>query len=472
MPSAKSLLTTLILAGALAAPLSPALGMDVRLLFAGDILLSRGAVRQLEGDPGALARSLGPTLGKADWTAGNLEGAIGAPEECIDPAGPCFPIRPRFISMLKDAGFRAIGLANNHSSDLGPKALDATRKALVQNGILPLTRGDSPRFVRFDDLVVGIVAISTVSGRTEPAVEIPGTETRQKLRMAKSLANLVVVYVHWGSEFLDWPDKKQRQAADWLVRHGADLIVGHHPHVVQKPECIRGKPVFFSLGNLVFDQKYPSTREGLLADCRIREGEAACSALPTHTPEGATMPVVGGVALRPGEVLPACTVALSPPLTLGGIILRPESSEIASPGLSIEASRGQEVLWKTPRASEIVSVETMKTGGASPAEYLLMLERHYSPMDGEKGLRPCVYQVRHQGIVPVWKGTALAWPLLDAAMLTERDGVLCALHRGDSFLAPRPGSTETRIAAYRWKGFGFSAIQDRETVDSCRDLFR
>jgi poly-gamma-glutamate synthesis protein (capsule biosynthesis protein) len=75
------------------------------------------------------------------------------------------------------------------------------------------------------------------------------------MRLARSLAELVVVYIHWGSELLDWPNTGQREAAGWLIQNGADVIVGHHPHVVQTPECVRGRPVFFSLGNHVFDQR-------------------------------------------------------------------------------------------------------------------------------------------------------------------------------------------------------------------------
>lgn len=472
MPSAKSVLIFLILAGAFAAPLSPASGKDVRLLFTGDVILSRGVVRQLEGNPGSLARSLRPTLAQADWTAGNLEGAVGSADDCIDPLGPCFPILPKYMPLLKDAGFSAISLANNHSTDLGPAGFGITRKTLEQNGILPLTREDSPRFVRFGDIVAGFVSVSMVRGRAGTATAIPGTEIRQRLRTARSLANLVVVYIHWGSEYLDWPDKTQTHAADWLVRNGADIIVGHHPHVIQMPGCIRGKPVFYSLGNLVFDQKYPSTREGLLADCRIHDGHVSCSALHTRTREGATLPVIAEPDARAEKHLSGCTVRLSPSLTSGAITLRPANSDPGKPGLSFEAVRNGKVLWKTPKQAEVVSVEAMKTGGAIPAEYLLVLERHYSPMDGEKGLRPCVYQVLPQGIVPVWKGTALAWPLLDAAMLPEEEGVLCALHRGDSFLVPGHGSTETRVAAYRWKGFGFSAVRNPDVIRSCRDLFR
>ena len=64
-----------------------------------------------------------------------------------------------------------------------------------------------------------------------------------------------LVSVHWGSELLEWPTSEQRRAARWLIAQGADLIVGHHPHVVRPAECLAGKPGFYSLGNHVFDRR-------------------------------------------------------------------------------------------------------------------------------------------------------------------------------------------------------------------------
>lgn len=446
-----------------------------RLLFTGDILLSRGVELRLRDNPRALAHALQPALAGADFAAGNLEGAVGSAEQCVASPGkaPCFPIRGEFIPLLREAGFKAIGLANNHSSDLGPEGKKAARELLEKAGVTALTYEDSPQFVRLGDAVASLVSFSMAPGRDGGFVEAPSIELRQKLRMARSLSNLTVAYVHWGSEFLDWPDKRQRRAAEWLVENGVDIVAGHHPHVVQKPESIRGKPVFYSLGNLVFDQKYPSTRDGLMADCRMSEGTVGCSALWTRTPDGSTLPAITGGDGEVEKVLSGCVVQVRPPLVVNGITLRPGISEEKedSRGLTLEALRDGKILWKTRRA-KIFSLEAMKVDPSGKARHLFTLERHFSSMDGEEGLRPCVYEVRPEGLVPRWRGTALAWPLVDAAFLPGNDGVLCALHRGDSFIAPGTGSKGERIAAYRWKGFGFTGIQDPKTIEACRDYYR
>ncbi|HUI57824.1 MAG TPA: hypothetical protein VLY04_22760 [Bryobacteraceae bacterium] len=86
-------------------------------------------------------------------------------------------------------------------------------------------------------------------------------------------------------------------------------------------------------------------------------------------------------------------------------------------------------------------------------------------------MRPYVYEIQDSGLVARWRGSALAWPLRDAALLPGGDGLLCALHRRDSFIELQPGSEGVRTAAYRWNGFGFSGVDDPDVLERCRKLF-
>jgi poly-gamma-glutamate synthesis protein (capsule biosynthesis protein) len=101
---------------------------------------------------------------------------------------------------------------------------------------------------------------------------------------------------------------------------------------------------------------------------------------------------------------------------------------------------------------------------------LLSLEKHASPIDSERDPRPYVYEVGPHGFIARWRGSALAWPLLDARLLPVSERVLCALHRRDSFLVLSPESKGTRVAAYRWNGFGFDGITDPGIVSRCHAL--
>jgi poly-gamma-glutamate synthesis protein (capsule biosynthesis protein) len=91
--------------------------------------------------------------------------------------------------------------------------------------------------------------------------------------------------------------------------------------VVQPPECVAGRPVFFSLGNHVFDQQYPETKRGLIADCTIRNGSMGCSAIATETAPGSAMPQVSATS-EAARALGACPATLTLPATVSGFSLR------------------------------------------------------------------------------------------------------------------------------------------------------
>lgn len=447
---------------------------DIQLLFTGDILLSRNVQEELAIKQISPWQPFQSLFAKADWVVGNLEGAFGLPEDCasMEVRNPCFAIPENSVALLQQAGFKALSLANNHSADLGMNGVRASRRLLSQAGIMPLTYAESPSFFHVDNVTIGLVAISMIPGKDGQRVTIPDVVLRQKLRLARQLANLVVVVIHWGYELQDWQSPQQQVHTRWLIQHGADLIIGHHPHVIQAPACVMGKPVFYSLGNHVFDQKYPITKTGLLADCRIKEGKLTCHALLTQTPYGSSYPVLQEGGNEFDNLLAACPVPLSPALTVSGYQLKPHWSdgEDSSGKIFLEGLQVGKVVWKTPPI-HLLSIESGKLGNGSPEEFVLTLERHYSPLDQEPGVRPYVYHVTDYGLLAKWRGSALAWPLIDARLLEHQDGVLCALHRGDNFLILQPETRNTRVMAYQWNGFGFSGLEDPSVLEQCQNYF-
>ena len=448
---------------------------QIRLLFTGDIMLSRQVEAELERTQESPWREFRALFTGSDWVAGNLEGAVGSPTNCIPHRNdPCFDIRENRIKLLRDAGFRALSVENNHAGDLGAAGRDRTEQTLLEQGILPLSFEGSPRFLKLKGVTVGVIAVSLVPAADGVIQSIPSVELQQKLRLARQLANLVVVSIHWGNELLDWPSKEQRKQADWLIAHGADLILGHHPHVVQVPECLHGKPVFFSLGNHVFDQKYAATKSGLIADCRIIDAKLACSGLSTRTPPNGSTPepVVQASGNVTGDGLLSCPVDLSPSPILSGLEIRPQPWSRDQPqfGLILGGWKNGTLEWLS-RPQDALSVEIGQLAGSGSSPLIFTLERHRSSLDEEDGLRPYVYAVGPRGLIAKWRGSALAWPLIDA-VIQKSSGVVCALHRTDSFVTLDPHSQGTRVAAYRWNGFGFDGIDDPAAVRGCEKLFQ
>ncbi len=105
--------------------------------------------------------------------------------------------------------------------------------------------------------------------------------------------------------------------------------------------------------------------------------------------------------------------------------------------ISLEALQDGKSRWTT-RPTELLAVDAGRLAWPDSPEMLVTLERHPSSLDHEQSPRPYVYEVTSRGLVARWRGTALAWPLIDAALLPGETGVLCALHRGDSYLVPDP----------------------------------
>jgi poly-gamma-glutamate synthesis protein (capsule biosynthesis protein) len=372
---------------------------------------------------------------------------------------------------LREAGFTAVGIANNHSGDLGDEGRRQTRAALAAAGVAAIGTPESPAFVRLGEHTVAIVALSLVPARDGVVDAVPSWQIAQKLRLARAIADWTIVFVHWGKELADWVVPQQHAQAEWLIAHGADVIIGAHPHVVQPPECVDGRPVFFSLGNNVFDQKYAETKRGLIADCRIIGDRLTCGAIATDAAVTSFYPRIAETAGK--TRFDGCSVSAGQPISSGEWTLRAWTPQgQVGAGQTVLQGISATTRWRT-RPGALVAAEFGSLAPGRPP-MLFALERHPSSMDAENGPRPYVYEVTAHGLVALWRGSALAWPLLDARLLVGDDDrtYLCALHRGDSFLLPTSSPpSPPRVFVYTWNGFGFSGRDDAALMASCRGIF-
>jgi poly-gamma-glutamate synthesis protein (capsule biosynthesis protein) len=149
-----------------------------------------------------------------------------------------------------------MGLANNHALDFGAAALQDCAARLVGAKIEPVGVGKpggntyTPSFFSvLDGKKIALIAISAVG----PAARIDRANLNSAIDTAHSHADFVVCLVHWGIENSENITDKQRELARWLIDHGVDVVVGSHPHCVQSLDFYHGRPIAYSLGNLVFD---------------------------------------------------------------------------------------------------------------------------------------------------------------------------------------------------------------------------
>lgn len=439
----------------------------VRILFVGDILLSRNVKEEYSSRNTFPWEKLETLFQSADLVIGNLEGAVGNSKEQINPLAqsPVFAIDSSDIELLVNAGFNAMTVENNHSLDLGIKGKTKTISTLAENNIKSISLENSPYFFNIKGCIISIVALNLVMSRDSSKYEIPSIEIKQKLRLARALSNIVIVSVHWGSELLEWPNNEQRKTAKWLISYGTDLIIGHHPHVVQKPELIDGKPVYFSLGNHLFDQKYSSTKEGLIAEIEIKNGKFYCKGIKTINQRNSFYPETKGISENYFEPISYCKQTF----TINSINIIPENIDLVNK-IILKGYYKNQFLWKSHPMS-LVTLQNIKIN--KEVEHIFSLETYYSSLDKEINIRPYVYSIDNKGITARWRGSALAWPIFDAQVSPYNDQILCALHRGDAFiLLGKSTAVAQKVAAYKWNGFGFNYITDSTICRDCEQVYK
>lgn len=439
----------------------------IRILFVGDILLSRNVKEEYSSRKTFPWQKLETLFQSANLVIGNLEGAVGNSNEQINllAQSPVFTIDSIDIELLVNAGFSAITVENNHSLDLGITGKTETISTLAENNIKSISLENSPYFFNTKGFVISIIAINLVMNRDSSKYEIPSIEIKQKLRLARALSNIVIVSVHWGSELLEWPNNEQRKTAKWLISNGTDLIIGHHPHVVQKPELIDGKPVYFSLGNHLFDQKYSSTKEGLIANIEIKNGKFYCKGIKTINQRNSFYPETNGISENYFEPINYCKQTF----TINNINLIPENIDLVNKTILKAYSKNQ-LLWKSHPMS-LVTLQKIKI--SKEVEHLFSLETYYSSLDKEINIRPYVYSIDNKGITARWRGSALAWPIIDAQISPNNDEILCAQHRGDAFILLGNSTAVTqKVAAYKWNGFGFDFITNSTICRDCEQVYK
>jgi hypothetical protein len=227
------------------------------LIFGGDVMLGRSYAAKMQNgvDPFANISSL---VSQASFAAANLECTISNLGESSNRYA--FRAPTQSAKLLRRAGFRAMGLANNHALDFGSLALRDSATRLLREGIQPVgiqtparNAYDATFFELSDRKKIALLAISDIGHGSEIATASRRAELKSAIGNARSHSDLTVCFVHWGIENSKRVTDKQRELARWLIDRGVDLVVGSHPHCVQPLDFYHGRPIAYSLGNLVFD---------------------------------------------------------------------------------------------------------------------------------------------------------------------------------------------------------------------------
>ncbi|MBN2039095.1 MAG: CapA family protein [Spirochaetes bacterium] len=251
---------------------------EVCVLFAGDVMLDWGISDTMEkmGVSYPLLH-LKDFLRSFDYRFCNLECPIAKEGDIHPDKKYVFLGKPVHIELLKYAGIDGVSLANNHACDYGKSALLYTVKNLISSGISISGAGENrseahlPVVVEKNDVNIAIMAYTAIAydysfaGENSPGVARARIDLIAKdIAQFKEYYDYFVVSVHWGDEYSDYPNSRQIQLAHQIIDSGADVIVGHHPHIFQGVEIYRNKPIFYSIGNFIFGSVNEDIKNNIL----------------------------------------------------------------------------------------------------------------------------------------------------------------------------------------------------------------
>ncbi len=228
---------------------------SVYLLFTGDVMMGRSVESIIERQGFEyLFSNVSTTLRNSDLTTVNFEGVVTAVHEHAKPMTFKFSIQEKFLMKLADLGVDVLSLANNHSYDYGKDEYQYMQSLCVKIGLVcggsPLSVDDSSsKIIQVKGRKVGMTFLHTLYNQpTQDEIKIDFADLEG--------SDLQIAYVHWGEEYILKHNDAQEELAHILIDLGFDAVIGHHPHVVQDVDMYKGKPIFYSLGNFIFDQYF------------------------------------------------------------------------------------------------------------------------------------------------------------------------------------------------------------------------
>ncbi|MFA9465138.1 MAG: CapA family protein [Velocimicrobium sp.] len=186
-------------------------------------------------------------LSNDDLTLANLEGTLTTNTKRADKQY-AFKGLPSYVSILKAGSIEAVNLANNHTHDYGFVGFEDTQSILKKSQVHFCGAGH-PSIQKVKGVNVGLIGINTLPLSTDT---IKNEITRQINICHIKDVDLIIISFHWGEEGSYIPNKKQQTLGHFAIDEGADLVLGHHPHVMQSIETYNGKFIVYSLGNFCF----------------------------------------------------------------------------------------------------------------------------------------------------------------------------------------------------------------------------
>ena len=270
----------------------------LNIVVTGDILLDRGVRREINkyGVDHLFSAGVDSVFRSAQVVVGNLE----CPATKIQaPVQKLFIFRgePEWLQVLKRHGITHLNLANNHAIDQGREGLMDTKRNVSAAGMVPIGAGENmdeasqPVLLASQPRNVWLVPSLRLALENyaylpdKPCVSQEPMDSLlnrvHRLRKADSTA-VIIVSLHWGGEHTLQPANSQRWDAHQLIRAGADVLVCHHTHTLQTIEEFRGKMIYYSVGNFIFDQHKPLNTKACMVRLKVSTDDVKTETIPVE----------------------------------------------------------------------------------------------------------------------------------------------------------------------------------------------
>ncbi|KXG75916.1 Capsule biosynthesis protein CapA [Thermotalea metallivorans] len=290
-----------------------AFGQDdqrVRISLVGDILMDGSVGRYIEKNgvdyPWEKVKEV---FSYSDLVLGNLETSVGGGGQADANKQYTFQSKPATLKGLVNAGIGGISIANNHVLDYGQEGFMETLYHLERSGIKYAGGGRNmeealqPAIWEIKGMRIGFLAFSRViydvswyAGAKKPGIlsayDHYAKEVCDIISKTREKVDFLIVSVHWGKELAQYPEENEIKLGRMMIDSGADVIMGHHPHVLQGVEFYNNKPILYSLGNFVFSSSSQLSRTSMIFNLEINpEGIIKAYVVPVRIHHCQPVPV-------------------------------------------------------------------------------------------------------------------------------------------------------------------------------------
>ncbi len=272
---------------------------NVSIAVTGDVMFARNM-------PNVLSLDSSPFSGVSDVTSNvdllliNFENAATTSGDALKGDVP-LKCDPSYVPLLKANNNTVASLANNHAFDYGITGMKDTISYLKDEGITPIGAGETEdeahqavvqdingrkitilNYMDSNNFAEYSYDVMPYANGSNPGYSAYDSEDAQKQIAENNDSDLIIAYLHFGNEYSNSPNEDQVKIAHELIDYGADVVIGSHPHVTQGIEMYNGKPIFYSLGNFIFDQSNPATHSAYFVQIDLVGDTGECTVYPIY----------------------------------------------------------------------------------------------------------------------------------------------------------------------------------------------